>query len=61
MRLEAQAILGFVALSCGDARGAHRQIAAVVDQLSDKGVQAWGWMPLVFCELDALVEVGYRP
>jgi DNA-binding CsgD family transcriptional regulator len=58
VQLEAKAILGFVALSCGNARDAHSELGAVLDQLHHKGIREWGWLPLVFCELDALVELG---
>lgn len=57
-QLEARAILGFVALSCGDARGAHRELGAVVDELHEMGAREWGLFPLVYCELDALIELG---
>jgi DNA-binding CsgD family transcriptional regulator len=57
-RFEAMTLLGFVALSCGDARGAHRELGAVVDQLREMGVRDWGLFTLAYCELDALVELG---
>ncbi|OLB74039.1 MAG: hypothetical protein AUI14_24620 [Actinobacteria bacterium 13_2_20CM_2_71_6] len=56
--MQGRAVLGFLALSCGDARGAHLEFTAVLDRARQMGIREWGLMFPVYSELDALVELG---
>jgi DNA-binding CsgD family transcriptional regulator len=56
--MQARAVLGFLALSCGDARGAHAEFTAVLDRARQLGVREWGLLFPVYSALDALVELG---
>jgi DNA-binding CsgD family transcriptional regulator len=56
--LEGRAVLGFVALSQGDARAAHAELGPVLERLSDLGVREPIVVRLVWTELDALIELG---
>ncbi len=56
--LQGRAVLGFVALSCGDAHGAHTECGSVLNHLRELGIREWGWVHLAWSELDALVELG---
>jgi DNA-binding CsgD family transcriptional regulator len=51
-------VLGFVALSCGDAHAAHAQFGPVRERLDQAGVREPTVAPLVWSDLDALVELG---
>jgi DNA-binding CsgD family transcriptional regulator len=56
--LEGRAVLGFLALSRGDARAAHAELGPLLERLGDVGVREPTWARLVWSELDALVELG---
>jgi len=56
--LQGRVVLGFLALSCGDARSAHAEFAVVLDRVRRLGIREWGMVYLVYSELDALVELG---
>src|SRR5262249_28145004 len=56
--MQGRAVLGFLALSCGDARGAHAEFGAVLDRARQLGIREWGLLYPVHLELDALVELG---
>jgi ATP/maltotriose-dependent transcriptional regulator MalT len=56
--LEAQAVLGFLALSQGDAQAAHAELGPLLERLGAMGVREPTWPWLVWSELDALVELG---
>jgi DNA-binding CsgD family transcriptional regulator len=56
--LAARSLVGFVALSHGDATAAHAELGPLVDRLDRIGIREPMWFPLVWCELDALVELG---
>jgi DNA-binding CsgD family transcriptional regulator len=58
VQLQARTILGFLALSCGDARGAHAEFGAVLDRVRQLGIREWGLLYPVHAEVDALVELG---
>jgi DNA-binding CsgD family transcriptional regulator len=56
--LEGRAVLGFVALSRGDAQAAHAELGPLLERLRDMGVREPTWARLGWSELDALVELG---
>ncbi len=58
LMLEGRAVLGFVALSRGDAKAAHAELGPLLERLGDAGVREPTWARLVWSELDALVELG---
>ncbi len=58
LMLEGRAVLGFVALSRGDANAAHAELGPLLERLGDVGVREPTWARLVWSELDALVELG---
>ncbi len=58
LMLEGRAVLGFVALSRGDANAAHAELGPLLQRLGDVGVREPTWARLVWSELDALVELG---
>ena len=58
LMLEGRAVLGFVALSRGDANAAHAELGPLLERLGDLGVREPTWARLVWSELDALVELG---
>jgi len=58
LMLEGRAVLGFVALSRGDANAAHAELGPLLQRLGDLGVREPTWARLVWSELDALVELG---
>jgi DNA-binding CsgD family transcriptional regulator len=51
-------VLGFLALSRGDAQGAHVEFTAVLDRARQLGIREWGMLHPIYSELDALVELG---
>jgi DNA-binding CsgD family transcriptional regulator len=58
LMLEGRAVLGFLALSRGDARAAHAELGLLLERLGAVGVREPTWARLVWSELDALVELG---
>jgi len=58
LMLEGRAVLGFVALSRGDAKAAHAELGPLLERLGDAGVREPTWARLVWSDLDALVELG---
>jgi DNA-binding CsgD family transcriptional regulator len=56
--LEGRAVLGFVALSRGDAQAAHAGLGPLLVRLREMGVREPTWARLAWSELDALVELG---
>jgi DNA-binding CsgD family transcriptional regulator len=56
--LEGREVLGFLALSQGDARVAHAQLGPLLQRLAEVGVREPTWAHLAWGELDALVELG---
>jgi DNA-binding CsgD family transcriptional regulator len=58
LQLEGRAVLGFVALSQGDAQAAHAELGPLLERLGEVGVREPTWARLVWFELDALVELG---
>ncbi|HEX6676543.1 MAG TPA: helix-turn-helix transcriptional regulator, partial [Actinomycetes bacterium] len=56
--LEGRAVLGFVALSRGDARAAHAELGPLLERIADMGLREPTWARLAWSELDALVELG---
>jgi ATP/maltotriose-dependent transcriptional regulator MalT len=56
--LEGRTVLGFLALSCGDAQAAHAQLEPALQQLTGMGVREPSMLRLAWTELDALVELG---
>jgi DNA-binding CsgD family transcriptional regulator len=58
LELEGRAVLGFVALSRGDAHAAHAELGPLLARLAAVGVREPTWARLVWSELDALVELG---
>ncbi|OLB74044.1 MAG: hypothetical protein AUI14_24645 [Actinobacteria bacterium 13_2_20CM_2_71_6] len=56
--IEARTILGFAALSEGDAPGAHDHLAAALRHRRELGFHEPVWAHLAWSELDALVELG---
>lgn len=53
-----RSLIGFVALSHGDAAAAHAELGPLLDRLRRLGIREPMWFPLAWCELDALVELG---
>jgi len=59
LEIEGRIVAGYVAFACGDARGAHAELGALLDRRRQMGVRMPGWPnPLIWSELDALVELG---
>jgi DNA-binding CsgD family transcriptional regulator len=58
LMLEGRAVLGFLALSQGDAQAAHAELGPLLERLGNVGVREPTWARLVWSELDALVELG---
>jgi DNA-binding CsgD family transcriptional regulator len=56
--LEGRAVLGFLALSQGDAQTARAELGPVLERLTDLGVREPVVVRLVWTELDALIELG---
>jgi DNA-binding CsgD family transcriptional regulator len=59
LALEGRAVLGFVALSRGDAQAAHVELDPLLARLRDIGVREPTWPHLVWSDLDALIELGH--
>jgi DNA-binding CsgD family transcriptional regulator len=53
-----RSLVGFVALSHGDAAAAHAELGPLLERMSRLGFREPMWFPLAWCELDALVELG---
>jgi DNA-binding CsgD family transcriptional regulator len=58
LALEGHAVLGFVALSRGDAQAAHAELGPVLERLAAVGAREPTWAHLAWVELDALLELG---
>jgi DNA-binding CsgD family transcriptional regulator len=58
LMLEGRAVLGFLALSQGNAKAADAELGPLLRRLSDMGMREPTWIRLVWSELDALVELG---
>lgn len=59
LEMEGRIVTGYVAFACGDARGAHAELGALLERRRQMGVQMPGWPnPLIWSELDALIELG---
>jgi DNA-binding CsgD family transcriptional regulator len=56
--LQGRTLMGFIALSVGDARTAHRHLGAALDQARQSGLVEWGPFNLAYSDLDALIELG---
>jgi DNA-binding CsgD family transcriptional regulator len=56
--LQGRAVLGFVALSRGDAQAAHAELGPLLERLGELGLREPTWARLAWSELDALVELG---
>jgi DNA-binding CsgD family transcriptional regulator len=56
--LNARALLGFLALSQGDARGADAELGAVLDRSRELGIAQPGYPQVMWSYLDTLIEVG---
>jgi DNA-binding CsgD family transcriptional regulator len=56
--LEGRAVLGFVALSRGDAQAAHAELGPLLERLRGMGIWEPTWARLGWSELEALVELG---
>jgi DNA-binding CsgD family transcriptional regulator len=56
--LMARALRGVVRLTRGDAAAAHRDLGAVIDALQEIGVREPAYLPAVWSDLDALVQLG---
>jgi DNA-binding CsgD family transcriptional regulator len=55
---EGHAVLGFVALSGGDAQAAHAELGPLLVRLRELGIREPTWARLAWSELDALIELG---
>jgi DNA-binding CsgD family transcriptional regulator len=53
-----RSLIGFVALSHGDAAAAHAELGPLLERMSRLGFREPMWFPLAWCELDVLVELG---
>jgi DNA-binding CsgD family transcriptional regulator len=53
-----QAVLGFLALSCGDAHTAHTHLGPLCDRLNQVGLREPVQVHLAWSDIDALVELG---
>jgi ATP/maltotriose-dependent transcriptional regulator MalT len=56
--IQARSIAGFLALSHGDARAAHAELGPLLQRIDQLGMREPSLLPLAWCELDALVELG---
>jgi tetratricopeptide (TPR) repeat protein len=53
-----RSLVGFVALSHGDAAAAHAELGPLLERMNRLGFREPMWFPLAWCDLDALVELG---
>jgi DNA-binding CsgD family transcriptional regulator len=59
LEMEGRTVDGYVAFTCGDARGAHAELSVLLKRRRQMGVRMPGWPnPLIWSELDVLVELG---
>jgi DNA-binding CsgD family transcriptional regulator len=58
LRLQALGVLGFLALSRGDAATGHEHLGAAVAELDRHGIREWTQFHLAWSDIDALVELG---